>query len=320
MKQASPYTRETLIEPHEVCSTLIQMTGMELLPVLKHQFGKSLRDSLYAIRLMETAELLIVRSDGIPHEFDASRAHTETPLRSVLIQLQGVLPDDAFHELQNLAHQSCPLTHPETYQGARHRAAQMILHFLELSRLAEVTDIFYPEFLSLLRRYEEEIVASEKHAVAADANSNAAFLILEWAKTLAKPAALLVQERMVSSIIASLKSASAFGVHGDEFGSAWDEYAYALNEGSVLGDIIEEQIHQFCSETFSGLVLKDKRTLWLNVRGIEGTIKFSLDEGHEIEPGNQSDDWSEVTEPLQGLVMKALAKHAEETSNCENIL
>jgi glutaredoxin 2 len=320
MNQASPYARETMIESHEVCSTFTQMTGVELLPLLKHQFGKSLQDSLYAVRLMETAELLIVRSDGISYEFDASRARAETPLRRVLIQLRNVLPDDAFHELQNLAHHSCPLMHPETYQDAGHRAAEMILHFFKFSRLAEATDIFYPEFLNVLRSYEEEVIAGEKHAVAADANSNAAFLILEWAKKLAEPAAILIQERMVSSIIVSLKSASAFGVHGDEFDSAWNEYAHALNEDSVLGDIIEGQIHQICSDTFSALALEDKRILWLNVRGIEHTIKFSLDEGVEIEPGNETGDWSEVTEPLRGLIIKALAKHAEATLDCENIL
>jgi hypothetical protein len=320
MNQVSPYVRETIIAPHEVCSTFTQMTGVELLPVLKHQFGKSLQDSLYAVRLMETAELLIIRSDGTPQEFDASRAHAENPLRSVLIQLQGVLPDDAFHELQNLAHHSCPLTHPKTYQYSREMAAQMILHFLESVRLAERTDIFYPEFLSLLRKYEEEIASGEMHAEVAEAKSNAAFQILEWAKNLAKPAALLIQERMVSSIIARLKSASPFGVHGDEFDSAWDEYAYALNEDSILGCIIEEQIFQQCSTAFSALALEDQRTLWLNVRGIEDEIKFSLDEGYEIEPGNQFEDWSEVMEPLQGLVMKALAKHSEARLNCEDPL
>jgi hypothetical protein len=319
MKQASPYVRETIIEPHEVCSTFTQMTGVELLPVLKHQFGKSLQDSLYTVRLMETAELLIVRSDGIPHEFDASRAHAETPLRSVLIQLQGVLPDDAFHELQNLAHHSCPLTHPKTYQYSREMAAQMILHFLESVRLAEATDIFYPEFLSLLRKYEEEIASGERHVELAEAKNNATFLILEWAKNLAKPAAILIQERMVTSIIASLKSASPFGVHGDEFDSAWDEYTYALNAGSDLSNIIDEYLEQATWDAFVSLPHDDKRSLWLNVRGIESEFKFRLDEGYEMEPDDEIFRQEEVIYSVLKAVHRALITHVEETSSNEII-
>lgn len=301
--------RDEPIEPFRVHDLLAcHDEAVELLPMLRYRFGDALHPALYSVALTRDSTLVLLRSDGLPEGFLDYLKQCPEPgdgiaLRVLEVDLSSLLPEGAARELKKRAREVLCDDAPDAGFHLTNSLLPLLFDHLDSMAVAGTAELFRNDQLSRLCQHGDARRDLAETKVRFDAVWSTASSVFQRLQQSAAKLGPEIRGRMAEQVEQRLRDKPAYGVHGDEHDSAWDEFCYALAHDALLKETVEREIVETIYEVLDELSEEDRSVLWLATGEANGWFDARLDNGDVFDPYDMSPadrDYREVVEMVRG--------------------
>lgn len=253
--------------PDAVDSPVSPGRGLEVGPLIRNRFGTALRAAVLSVQLDEQGRLHIYElAETIADEGVSATegAPGWAPLQHTVIdfpaQIANLTPASASRTPAEDAESFISLCFacldPENDDKCElSYLPGIFIEHLKNLQIAASTGLFESEELN------NEITQAELKTTV-DNQYEAFNELLDALREQSEHDIWAIRAKVCKKTVAQLKGLPAFGLLG-EYASAWDEYRAAIDEGTLLQGIADQDLQRVVLRNLMALSLKERKVLWL---------------------------------------------------------